>query len=83
MIPSSQLLAGQQYTHAIELYNSNIRHFPARFRRRTKVMSEKAYMADLSLRLYHHLHDNKNNLRPLQKGSFRPQRCWQMLIYKP
>ena len=22
-------------------------------------------------------------LRPLQKGSFRPQRCWQMLIYSP
>ena len=21
------------------------------------------------------------DLRPLQKGSFRPQRCWQMLIY--
>ena len=23
-----------------------------------------------------------DQLRPLQKGSFRPQRCWQMLIYR-
>ena len=62
LIPSSQLLTGKQYTHAIERDNSNIRHFLARFRRRTKVVSQKAYMVDLSLRLYHHLHDDKSNL---------------------
>ena len=62
LIPSNQLLIGKQYTHSIERDNSNIRHFLARFRRRTKVVSQKAYMVVLSLRLYHHLHDDKDNL---------------------
>jgi insertion element IS1 protein InsB len=63
LIPSNQLLTGKPYTHDIERDNSNIRHFLARFRRRTKVVSKQAYMVDLSLRLYHHLHDNLDNLR--------------------
>jgi hypothetical protein len=44
-------------TFPIEQDNSNIRHFLARFRRRTKVVSKTEEMVDLSLRLYHHLHD--------------------------
>jgi insertion element IS1 protein InsB len=63
LIPSNQLLTGEQYTHDIERDNSNIRHFLARFRRRAKVVSKQAYMVDLSLRLYHHLHDNLDNLK--------------------
>jgi hypothetical protein len=38
--------------------NGNIRHFLARFRRRTKVVSKAVEMVDLSLRIYHHFHDN-------------------------
>jgi insertion element IS1 protein InsB len=57
------LLTGKQYTHDIERDNSNIRHFLARFRRRTKVVSKQAYMVDLSLRLYHYLHDDLDNLK--------------------
>jgi hypothetical protein len=45
-------------TVPIEQDNSNIRHFPARFRRRTKVVSKVVEMVDLSLRIYHHFHDN-------------------------
>ncbi|MER2583056.1 MAG: IS1 family transposase, partial [Candidatus Competibacter sp.] len=57
LIPAAQLTTGQHLTFPIEQDNSNIRHFLARFRRRTKVVSKTEEMVDLSLRLYHHLHD--------------------------
>jgi insertion element IS1 protein InsB len=62
LIPENQLFAGKDLTFPIEQDNSNIRHFLARFRRRTKVVSKVKEMVDLSLRLYHHLHDNPENL---------------------
>jgi insertion element IS1 protein InsB len=58
LIPEGQLFTGKDLTVPIERDNSNIRHFLARFRRRTKVVSKSQEMVDLSLRLYHHLHDN-------------------------
>ena len=58
LIPEEQLFTGKDLTVPIEQDNSNIRHFLARFRRRTKVVSKCEEMVDLSLRLYHHLHDN-------------------------
>ena len=57
LIPQDQLFTGKDLTVSIEQDNSNIRHFVARFRRRTKVVSKIALMVDLSLRLYHYLHD--------------------------
>ena len=57
-IPESQLFTGKDLTVPIEQDNSNIRHFLARFRRRTKVVSKAVEMVDLSLRIYHHFHDN-------------------------
>jgi insertion element IS1 protein InsB len=62
LIPEDQLFTGKDLTVPIEQDNSNIRHFLARFRRRTKVVSKSEEMVDLSLRLYHHLHDNLENL---------------------
>jgi len=62
LIPEAQLFTGKDLTVPIEQDNSNIRHFLARFRRRTKVVSKSMEMVDLSLRLYHHLHDNLENL---------------------
>jgi len=56
------LFTGKDLTFSIEQDNSNIRHFLARFRRRTKVVSKSEEMEDLSLRLYHHLHDNLDAL---------------------
>jgi hypothetical protein len=41
----------------IEQGQSDIGHFLARFRCCTKVVSKTQDMVDLSLRLYHHLHD--------------------------
>jgi insertion element IS1 protein InsB len=58
LIPESQLFTGKDLTVPIEQDNSNIRHFLARFRRRTKVVSKAVEMVDLSLRIYHHFHDN-------------------------
>jgi len=58
LIPDDQLFTGKDLTVPIEQDNSNIRRFLARFRRRTKVVSKVVEMVDLSLRIYHHFHDN-------------------------
>jgi insertion element IS1 protein InsB len=60
LIPENQLFTGKDLTFPIEQDNSNIRHYLARFRRRTKVVSKSQAMVDLSLRLHHHLRDPKN-----------------------
>ncbi|MGH7054357.1 MAG: IS1 family transposase [Stellaceae bacterium] len=65
LIPKDQLFTGKDLTFSIEQDNSDIRHFVARFRRRTKVVSKSALMVDRSLRLYHYLHDNPQNLAAL------------------
>ena len=65
LIPEDQLFTGKDLTFSIEQDNSDIRHFVARFRRRTKVVSKIALMVDLSLRPYHYLHDNPQNLAAL------------------
>jgi len=62
LIPDDQLFTGKDLTVPIEQDNSNIRHFLARFRRRTKVVSKVVEMVDLSLRIYHHFHDNPDAL---------------------
>jgi insertion element IS1 protein InsB len=58
LIPDDQLFTGKDLTVPIEQDNSNIRHFLARFRRRTKVVSKVVEMVDLSLRIYQHFPDN-------------------------
>jgi insertion element IS1 protein InsB len=65
LISEGQLFTGKDLTFPIEQDNSNIRHFLARFRRRTKVVSKVEEMVDLSLRIYHHFHDNLDSF--LQK----------------
>jgi insertion element IS1 protein InsB len=65
LIPEDQLFTGKDLTFSIAQDNSNIRHFIARFRRRTKVVSKGEEMVDLSLRLYHFLHDNPKNFAAL------------------
>ena len=67
LIPEDQLFTGKDLTFPIEPDNSNIRHFLARFRRRTKVVSKTLEMVDLSLRIYHHFHDNPDNFAGLAK----------------
>ena len=59
LIPDAQLFTGKDLTFPIEQDNSNVRHYLARFRRRTKVVSKCRTMVDLSLRLLHHLQNPK------------------------
>ncbi|HPF59840.1 MAG TPA: IS1 family transposase [Candidatus Competibacteraceae bacterium] len=60
VIPEEQLFTGKDLTFGIESDHANIRHFLARFRRRTKVVSKKQEMVDLSLRLHHYYHQPEN-----------------------
>jgi insertion element IS1 protein InsB len=62
LIPEDQLFTGKDLTFPIEQDNSNIRHYLARFRRRSKVTSRAAHMVDSSLRLLHHLMQPANFL---------------------
>jgi len=77
LIPEDQLFTGKDLTVHIEQDNSNIRHFLARFRRRTKVVSKVIEMVDLSLRLYHHFHDNPRFF--LEKARFSGLSCVRTL----
>ena len=67
VIPEDQLFTGKDLTFPIEQDNSNVRHHLARFRRRTKVVSRCRIIADLSLRLLHHLQDPVNYATYAQK----------------
>jgi insertion element IS1 protein InsB len=60
LIPEDQLFTGKDLTFPIEQDNSNVRHYLARFRRKTKVVPRCQTMVDLSLRLLHHLQDPIN-----------------------
>ncbi|MGH8477333.1 MAG: hypothetical protein ACRER2_16475 [Methylococcales bacterium] len=59
-------MTGKDVTYPIEQDNSNIRHFLARFRRRTKVVSKYKKMVDSALQRYHYLHDNPENFKDYQ-----------------
>jgi insertion element IS1 protein InsB len=51
MIPAEKLLQTKSETFTIESYNGQIRHFLARFRRKTKYYSKSVEMITLSLQL--------------------------------
>jgi insertion element IS1 protein InsB len=62
LIPAEQLFTGKDLTFPIEQDNGDVRHYLARFRRRSKVTSRARHMVDTSLRLLHHLMQPKNFL---------------------
>lgn len=51
VLPKNRHVIGKAHTYTIEQDNSNIRHYLARMTRRTKVVSQKDYMVDLSIKL--------------------------------
>jgi insertion element IS1 protein InsB len=51
-LPRSRRVVGKAHTVAAERDNSDTRHHLARFTRRTKVVSKKAGMVDLTLKLW-------------------------------
>ena len=52
VLPKNRHIVGKQHTYSIEQDNSNTRHHLGRFTRRTKIVSQKIEMVDLSLRLW-------------------------------
>ena len=53
VLPSTRHFIGKAHTISIEQNNSNTRHHLGRFTRRTKVVSKKKFMVDLTLRIWH------------------------------
>lgn len=58
-LPQNNHLAGNKHTTQIESLNANVRHYLARFRRRTRCYSKCPIMVELSLffLFYKHLFD--------------------------
>ena len=52
VLPPERHIVGKAHTVAIERDNSNTRHHLGRFTRRTKVVSKKVTMVDLTLKLW-------------------------------
>ncbi|MCL1969996.1 MAG: IS1 family transposase [Candidatus Bathyarchaeota archaeon] len=52
VLPKERHVIGKAHTVTIEQNNSNTRHHLGRFTRRTKVVSKKSLMVDLTLRLW-------------------------------
>ena len=63
MVPAEQLVQSKAETYTVESYNGIIRHFLARFRRKTKYYSKCVKMMELSLTL---LMAKRNNLISIQ-----------------
>ena len=55
VLPPDRHVADKRHTIAIERDNSNTRHHLGRFTRRTKIVSKKVAMVDLTLKLWHML----------------------------
>jgi insertion element IS1 protein InsB len=53
VLPPERHITGKAHTIDIEHDNSNTRHHLGRFTRRTKVVSKKEFMVDLTLRIWH------------------------------
>ena len=48
-LPNHKHLIGKKHTTQIESLNANVRHYLARFRRKTRCYSKMPYMVELSL----------------------------------
>ena len=61
-VPSEKHLQTKAETYTVEGYNSRIRHYLARFKRKGKCYSKKAFMIEVSLNL---LFRKLNNEMPI------------------
>ena len=60
VLPPERHVIGKAHTIAIEQDNSNTRHYLGRFTRKTKVVSKKKEMVDMSIKLWLALTDSEN-----------------------
>jgi insertion element IS1 protein InsB len=70
VLPPNRHIIGKAHTIDIEHDNSNTRHHLGRFTRRTKVVSQKEFMVDLTLRIWHAITTNADLFGQLQKTAF-------------
>ena len=54
VLPSDKHVTGKGHTHHIESFNANVRHYLARFRRKTRCYSKSVEMVAASLNLLFH-----------------------------
>ena len=66
VLPPERHIIGKAHTVAIERDNSNTRHHLGRFTSRTKVVSKKDFMVDLTLRIWHAV--TTTDLFPMLQG---------------
>jgi insertion element IS1 protein InsB len=59
LIPKKKLFLGKDKTHAIERNNCLQRHWFARFKRKSIVVSKSVEMVDITIRLFAAIHINK------------------------
>jgi IS1 family transposase len=69
LIPTHLLIQTKSETHLIESNNAPQRHWFARFRRRTCVVSRSLLMIDLSVMLYAKYHVNSSWRNMVSRGS--------------
>ncbi len=63
-LPAGRHYIGKDQTQAIESNNARQRHWLARFRRRTCVVSRSAAMVDATMALFAYYHRNGGRLTP-------------------
>jgi insertion element IS1 protein InsB len=51
ILPNEKHIVGKAHTHNIESFNCNVRHYLARFRRKTRCYSKCKIMVEASLNL--------------------------------
>jgi len=68
LIPQGRLFVGKEETHGIERDHSRQRHWLARFRRRTCVVSRAKRMVDASIALFVRFGDNAGIAYPFSSG---------------
>jgi insertion element IS1 protein InsB len=59
LIPHGRPFVGKEETHGIERDHSRQRHWPARFRRRTCVVSRAIHMVEASIALFARFADSR------------------------
>ena len=60
ILPANRLRQGKAHTHGIERNNGLQRHWLARFKRRSIVVSKSLSMIDVSMTLFAHFQDPQN-----------------------
>src|SRR4051812_47632570 len=81
LIPHGRLFVGKEETHGIERDHARQRHWPARFRRRTCVVSTTKRMVDASIALFVRFADGKGGVHFCERLGSAGQVQWLYLKF--